>query len=577
MDLTGSDPNDRLHIAWPALTPLPSSTNATYKQRSQNNQNHQHIAARPQHTAVVQSVQEPHEEYPDYVTAFTTKVRSTAQSLHVNSGPGTTGKVPSASSSTNPTSKRLRQEIPVALPSESYIRPYHQNITRWNAASSDYVPVPIDLTWEYMERMEQLLHDPTELEPHGYVFKAISREELVRKSQRCKRCLRSLASRGQVGKGSDFSKKPQQTGNSITDLADQFPTLDVHGTANRNKESLTSPISRSDSAIGKQAKVEPKPKPMVCKFHPGMVLRGVSKLWWPIYMWSYANFFKFPRVWSCCNSNPGAPPCSGSDEHLPMVFAPGEIKRNWTFHPTPPYTYNQPGVVSGHCYAVAIDCEMGMSVAGESELIRVTVVDHILGIVLLDSLVWPDAPMQHYNTRFTGIITKDMHEARRNRTCLMGREAARKAVWQFVGPQTIVCVHSGQNDFTTLRWIHHRIIDTFLLEPVPVTAIGGAPSQEVEANDEEPAAEHGHTEVTESADTAVKGQEPPKQKKNKGSGARSLQTLARVKLGRDIQIKEHDSIEDAVATRDLVHWAVMNGSSSGVATSEAEVDGFSSG
>jgi len=261
-----------------------------------------------------------------------------------------------------------------------------------------------------------------------------------------------------------------------------------------------------------------------------------------------------------------------------MVFAPGEIKRNWTFHPTPERTYNQ-SVLTGHCYAVAIDCEMGMAVSGESELIRVTVVDHITGIVLLDSLVWPDIPMQHYNTRFTGIITKDMHEARRNRTCLMGREAAREAVWQFVGPQTIVCLHSGQNDFTTLRWIHHRIIDTFLLEPVPVIA-SGAPSQEVGADHEEPAEEH-VAELVDTINTPAKEQASPeayrkqKKKKKKGSGPRSLQTLARVKLGRDIQLKEHDSIEDAVATRDLVHWAVINGPSSGLSTSEVEINGLS--
>ena len=94
-----------------------------------------------------------------------------------------------------------------------------------------------------------------------------------------------------------------------------------------------------------------------------------------------------------------------------------------------------------------------MSSAGESELIRVTLVDYATGSTLLDSLVYPDVPMAHYNTRFTGIRAKDMRDASRSGKCIRGRDAARKAVWQFVGPDTIVVGHSGHNDLSTLRII----------------------------------------------------------------------------------------------------------------------------
>ena len=77
---------------------------------------------------------------------------------------------------------------------------------------------------------------------------------------------------------------------------------------------------------------------------------------------------------------------------------------------------------------------MGMSAAGESELIRVTLIDYSTGTTLLDSLIYPDVPMAHYNTRFTGIRAKDMRDASRGGKCIRGRDAARKAVWQFVGP-----------------------------------------------------------------------------------------------------------------------------------------------
>jgi len=96
----------------------------------------------------------------------------------------------------------------------------------------------------------------------------------------------------------------------------------------------------------------------------------------------------------------------------------------------------------------------------------------------------------------------------------------------------------------------------------------GTPSIGDRVNDGEPVEEAEYIEISGFTVSAVEPitnqalpEQQPKQKKKKGSGARSLKTLARVKLGRDIQLKEHDSIEDAVATRDLVDWFVINGPS----------------
>jgi len=47
----------------------------------------------------------------------------------------------------------------------------------------------------------------------------------------------------------------------------------------------------------------------------------------------------------------------------------------------------------------------------------------------------------------------------------------------------------------------------------------------------------------------------------RGEGGLSLKTLARVRCGRDIQTsgkKGHDSVEDALAARDIAHWNVSN-------------------
>ena len=170
-----------------------------------------------------------------------------------------------------------------------------------------------------------------------------------------------------------------------------------------------------------------------------------------------------------------------------------------------------------HLAAVALDCEMGTATSGETELIRLTAVDFFTGQVLIDNLVQPAVPMAHYNTRFSGVTARDMREAVTRRTCIFGRDRARQALWQYVGPETIVVVHGGQNDLSSLRWIHPRIIDTFLLEGY----VG-----------------------------------------SKTAGGRSLQNLCRMKLGIAVQEKRpgkgpgHDSLEDAMACRELVvDWA----------------------
>jgi hypothetical protein len=47
----------------------------------------------------------------------------------------------------------------------------------------------------------------------------------------------------------------------------------------------------------------------------------------------------------------------------------------------------------------------------------------------------------------------------------------------------------------------------------------------------------------------------------KSSGALSLKTLTMARCGRDIQKagkRGHDSLEDAIAARDLAHWNIVN-------------------
>ena len=164
--------------------------------------------------------------------------------------------------------------------------------------------------------------------------------------------------------------------------------------------------------------------------------------------------------------------------------------------------------------AIALDCEMGTSTTGESELIRLTAVDFFTGNILIDNLVSPSVPMAHYNTRYSGVTPGAMHHAVRTRTAIHGRDRARLALLQYCGPDTVIIVHGGSSDFSALRWIHPLIIDSCILE--------------------------GYNGV-------------------KVPGGKSLQNLAKVKLGREIQVRDpkrgvfgHDSYEDAMACRELV-------------------------
>ncbi len=235
-----------------------------------------------------------------------------------------------------------------------------------------------------------------------------------------------------------------------------------------------------------------------------------------------------------------SPPCFAESDHRPRKYAPGELERSWKFYKTPgPHEFGRQTLA----IAVAIDCEMGTADSGESELIRVTILEYFSGQILLDSLVWPDVKMKHYNTRFSGITRKAMYEARDRKACLFGRHNARKAIWNHVGPDTIVVGHGANSDLLALRWIHHRVIDTLLVEEA------ASNPHEDEGRD----AERGQCSQGEAPDVAGA-------QKVAGETGLSLKALAHRRLSRYIQAKGrgHDSIEDALASRDLLHWHVTN-------------------
>lgn len=236
-------------------------------------------------------------------------------------------------------------------------------------------------------------------------------------------------------------------------------------------------------------------------------------------------------------------PCRQEEKHVELVYSKGELEANWHFDYTPS---RRPGSAAP-LVAVAVDCEMGTAESGECELIRVSMVDYFTGAVLLDSLVWPDVQMAHFNTRFSGVTRQAMNEARRNRTCLFGRRGARQAIWNHVGPETVVIGHSLNSDLTSLRWIHHRVVDTLIIED-PFARAERARLEKLQ---------EAHAAAVLAASEDKQPVLPVPQSQHPGC---SLKALAKAYLEREIQLRGrgHDSLEDATATRDLLNWHIAN-------------------
>lgn len=289
------------------------------------------------------------------------------------------------------------------------------------------------------------------------------------------------------------------------------------------------------------------------------------------------------QKWSCCGKGGGefAAPCKEAEFHLSESYEAGELEDAWKYYETP-QTQPESGIKRA---AVAIDCEMGTAKSGDSELIRVSAVDYFTSEVLIDHYVWPDVPMSHLNTRYSGVTWNQLNSARRSAQCFMGKKKAREAVWEYVGPDTVVVGHGLENDLTALRWIHHAIVDTCVIEYLKLEKerkeqeareleAKEQEARELEAKAEKAKTEQANNSGKEDADRDEEGSnlskagstnadEKPVQKKKKGpkgSGPLSLKTQTMAKYGRAIQVGNvgHDSLEDAIASRDLAHWHVVS-------------------
>lgn len=217
--------------------------------------------------------------------------------------------------------------------------------------------------------------------------------------------------------------------------------------------------------------------------------------------------------------------------------------------------------------AVALDCEMGTSKSGETEVIRLTAVDYFTSEILVNSLVYPDKPMGNYHTRFSGVSRSQMERARSKGKCLLGRKAARDEIWKFVDPTTILVGHSANHDLSAMRWIHLNVVDTMLTDLLIVqNERKRAKEMKAQKLDESCidsifTSSTGHCSMNGKSrkESSEKSSKKHKRKVGSASGL-SLKSLASTRLDRNIQKGGigHDSLEDALATRDLAHWNIIN-------------------
>lgn len=267
------------------------------------------------------------------------------------------------------------------------------------------------------------------------------------------------------------------------------------------------------------------------------------------------------------------------DSHTLRNYEPGELERYYQFYATSLSHCSRKQSIRA---AVAIDCEMGTAITGDTELIRLSAIDYLTGEVLINNLVQPDQQMLHLNTKYSGVTFPQLNEARRKRACLIGKAGAREALWRFVGPHTALVGHGVHNDLRALRWIHPTVVDSYMIEYKIVQArkereakaaalVAAAAAEEAElrlqelTQNPELAASVTSTDVLELEKEAEEGagdktNVEPKKKRAKGTGELALKTMLKKYLDRDIQMKGnkgHDSFEDALAARDLVHWMVM--------------------
>ncbi|CAI7665301.1 unnamed protein product [Penicillium palitans] len=175
---------------------------------------------------------------------------------------------------------------------------------------------------------------------------------------------------------------------------------------------------------------------------------------------------------------------------------------------------------STHRKAIVLDCAMIETTVCTNELASITAIDFLTGEVLINSYVSPTAPVTDWLTPVSGITHEKMDAALTEGNVFASNAEARGALRKFLNRDTVLIGHALQHDLRTLSLIHGRIVDTSV-----ITSEAVFPS--VSAKITLP---------------RVWG----------------LDTLAEELVGIKTRggVEGHNSLEDALATREIVIWCL---------------------
>ncbi|CAI7578782.1 unnamed protein product [Penicillium glandicola] len=167
--------------------------------------------------------------------------------------------------------------------------------------------------------------------------------------------------------------------------------------------------------------------------------------------------------------------------------------------------------------AIVIDCEMVETKTNKFHLAFITAIDFLTGDVLINSYVAPSAPVTN-----CGITPEDMEKAISEKKAFKSKADARRALLSFLDPDTVLIGHALHNDLRCLDLIHGRIVDTSIVTSETVFYSFGS--------------------------------------KRTLPRLWGLKALARDLLGIHIQDspKGHNSVEDALATREVLIWCLRS-------------------